>query len=62
MSTDIEIKQELSKISDLAPTADRLALGGPPECPVRPFCLPGLRQMVPRGPPHPCSAFVLDAA
>lgn len=34
----------LSKISDLTPIADRLVLGGPPECPVRPFCLPGLRQ------------------
>lgn len=34
----------LEKISDLAPVAERLALGGPPECPVRPFCLPGLRQ------------------
>ena len=34
----------LSKLSDLAPLADQLSLGGPPECPVRPFCLPGLRQ------------------
>jgi osmoprotectant transport system substrate-binding protein len=34
----------LAKISDLVPIAERLVLGGPPECPVRPFCLPGLRQ------------------
>ena len=34
----------LAKLSDLVPLADQLSLGGPPECPVRPFCLPGLRQ------------------
>jgi osmoprotectant transport system substrate-binding protein len=32
----------LSKISDLAPVADQLTLGAGPECPTRPFCLPGL--------------------
>jgi osmoprotectant transport system substrate-binding protein len=37
-------KYRLTKISDLAPVADQLVLGGPPECPQRPFCLPGLRE------------------
>src|SRR5919199_3355817 len=34
----------LEKLSDLPPVAPQLIFGGPPECPVRPFCLPGLRQ------------------
>jgi osmoprotectant transport system substrate-binding protein len=34
---------KLTRISDLAPVAGQLVLGGPPECPVRPFCLVGLR-------------------
>lgn len=33
----------LRSISDLAPIADGLILGGPPECPVRPRCLVGLQ-------------------
>ncbi len=32
----------LKTISDLVPEAPQLALGGPPECPSRPLCLPGL--------------------
>jgi osmoprotectant transport system substrate-binding protein len=36
-------KHQLARMSDLAPVAPQLVLGGPPECPVRPFCLPGLR-------------------
>jgi osmoprotectant transport system substrate-binding protein len=35
-------KYKLSKMSDLQPVADQLVLGGPPECPQRPFCLQGL--------------------
>ena len=35
---------DLETISDLAPLAGRLAIGGPPECPDRPLCLPGLEQ------------------
>lgn len=31
-------------ISDLEPVADGLVFGGPPECPERPFCLPGLER------------------
>jgi osmoprotectant transport system substrate-binding protein len=33
----------LATVSDLAPVAGDLTLGGPPECPERPFCIPGLR-------------------
>ncbi len=35
----------LEKTSDLAPVADQMTLGGPPECPERPFCIPGLREV-----------------
>lgn len=34
----------LTKVSDLAPMAGELILGGPPECPSRPFCIPGLKE------------------
>jgi osmoprotectant transport system substrate-binding protein len=37
-------KYGLRSISDLQPIARNLVLGGPPECPNRPLCLPGLRQ------------------
>lgn len=33
----------LAAVSDLGRVASRLILGGPPECPSRPYCLPGLR-------------------
>ena len=35
----------LAKISDLQPVANRLVFGGPPECPERPLCLPGLERV-----------------
>ncbi len=35
----------LRTVSDLGPLAPRMVLGGPPECPQRPYCLPGLRQV-----------------
>src|SRR3954469_10637786 len=35
-------RYDLRTISDLAPVSPQLVLGGPPECPERPFCLPGL--------------------
>jgi osmoprotectant transport system substrate-binding protein len=35
----------LRTISDLAPVASSLVLGGPPECPDRPLCLQGLRSV-----------------
>ncbi|MFI5267713.1 MAG: glycine betaine ABC transporter substrate-binding protein [Chloroflexota bacterium] len=37
-------KSNLKKLSDLAPVASQMVLGGAPECPQRPFCLPGLQQ------------------
>jgi osmoprotectant transport system substrate-binding protein len=36
---------DLTTMSSLAPVANQLTLGGPPECPVRPFCLPGLSRV-----------------
>jgi osmoprotectant transport system substrate-binding protein len=36
-------RYQLRTISDLARVARRLVFGGPPECPERPYCLPGLR-------------------
>jgi osmoprotectant transport system substrate-binding protein len=33
----------LTTMSSLAPVAGQLTLGGPPECPQRPFCMPGLK-------------------
>ena len=35
--------KSIKKISDLAPIANNLVLGGPPECPTRPFCALGLK-------------------
>jgi osmoprotectant transport system substrate-binding protein len=35
-------KYNLTKLSDLAPVAGQFVLGAGPECPKRPFCLPGL--------------------
>ena len=37
-------KYKLAKMSDLEPVASQLILGGPPECPQRPFCLIGLQK------------------
>jgi osmoprotectant transport system substrate-binding protein len=36
-------RYRLRTISDLAAVAPRLVFGGPPECPERAYCLPGLR-------------------
>jgi osmoprotectant transport system substrate-binding protein len=35
----------LTTTSDLAPVAGELTLGGPPECPQRPFCIPGFQEV-----------------
>jgi len=35
-------KYKLNKLSDLAPVSGQLVLGAAPECPDRPFCIPGL--------------------
>src|SRR6266851_112096 len=34
-------KYSLAKLSDLQPVAGQLVLGAGPECPTRPYCLPG---------------------
>src|ERR671919_1021643 len=59
----------LASVSDLAPVAGQLTLGGPPECPERPFCIPGLRdvygvefgQFVPLDVGGPLTVEALDA-
>ncbi|MEP6463125.1 MAG: glycine betaine ABC transporter substrate-binding protein [Frankiaceae bacterium] len=42
VTTETARRHGLSRISDLRPLARGLILGGPPECPQRPYCLPGL--------------------
>ena len=37
-------QNHLTKLSDLSSVASGWTLGGPPECPQRPFCQPGLEQ------------------
>jgi osmoprotectant transport system substrate-binding protein len=36
-------KNKLAKLSDVAAVGSQLVLGGPPECPTRPFCALGLK-------------------
>jgi osmoprotectant transport system substrate-binding protein len=38
-------KYNLTKLSDLAPIGNQLVLGAGPECPTRPYCLPGLQSV-----------------
>jgi len=38
-------KLTVASLSDLASVAGQLTLGGPPECPRRPFCIPGLKKV-----------------
>jgi osmoprotectant transport system substrate-binding protein len=38
-------RYRLRSIADLATVAPRLTFGGPPECPGRPYCLPGLKRV-----------------
>jgi osmoprotectant transport system substrate-binding protein len=45
VSGDLARHHGLATISDLAPMAPRLILGGPPECSVRPLCLRGLEEV-----------------
>ena len=37
-------ENDLTSLSDLAGVEGELRLGGPPECPERPFCQPGLEE------------------
>src|SRR4029453_10650521 len=45
VSGDLARRHHLERISDLAPLARQLVLGGPPECPQRPLCLKGLQEV-----------------
>jgi osmoprotectant transport system substrate-binding protein len=45
VTADTARRYELSTLSDLAAAAPELVLGGPPECPTRPLCAPGLRDV-----------------
>ena len=36
---------DLTTLSSLTAVADRLSIGAPPECPLRPFCMRGLRDV-----------------
>jgi osmoprotectant transport system substrate-binding protein len=42
---DLARRRDLEKLSDLAPLASQLVMGGPPECPQRPLCLKGLQDL-----------------
>jgi len=44
VTKDTQQKFSLSKMSDLAPIGNQLVLGAGPECPTRPYCLPGLEK------------------
>jgi osmoprotectant transport system substrate-binding protein len=39
-----QAKYNLTKLSDLAPIAGQLTMGAGPECPTRPYCIPGLEK------------------
>jgi osmoprotectant transport system substrate-binding protein len=62
-------RYHLRSITDLARWAPRLVFGGPPECPGRPYCLPGLkhtyglhfRKFVPLDAGGPLTLQALDA-
>ncbi|MEA2486542.1 MAG: osmoprotectant transport system substrate-binding protein [Actinomycetota bacterium] len=43
-TSDLASKDNLSTVSDLASVASGLTLGGPPECPKRPYCAIGLKK------------------
>ena len=45
VTKDTASKYNLVKLSDLAAVGGQLVLGGPPECPTRPFCQPGLMRV-----------------
>jgi osmoprotectant transport system substrate-binding protein len=42
VQTEFARRHQLSRLSDLRGIAGRLNFGGPPECPTRRYCLPGL--------------------
>jgi osmoprotectant transport system substrate-binding protein len=44
-NADTATKYALTTVSSVQPVANKLTLGGPPECPQRPFCIPGLKNV-----------------
>ena len=40
-----DLAEKYTTLSDLAPDAGDLTLGGPEECPTRPYCIPGLKDV-----------------
>ena len=42
---DLARRNGMERLSDLAPMAGKLTIGGPPECPQRPLCLRGLQEL-----------------
>jgi osmoprotectant transport system substrate-binding protein len=45
VSTAFAKEHGVTRLSDLTPLAAGLTFGGPPECPDRPLCLPGLQRV-----------------
>jgi osmoprotectant transport system substrate-binding protein len=45
VSSAFAAQHQVGKLSELAPLAGELVFGGPPECPDRPLCLPGLEEV-----------------
>jgi osmoprotectant transport system substrate-binding protein len=45
VTKDTATSKNLKKLSDLVPVAPTMTLGGPPECPTRPFCALGLKNV-----------------
>ena len=45
VSSAFAAEHHVGKLSELGPLAGGLTFGGPPECPGRPLCLPGLEQV-----------------
>jgi osmoprotectant transport system substrate-binding protein len=45
VTPDTAEEHGLSAVSDLAPVAGELTLGAPAECPRRPYCIPGLKDV-----------------
>jgi osmoprotectant transport system substrate-binding protein len=45
VTTEFVAEHGVGRLSELAALAPQLTFGGPPECPDRPLCLPGLREV-----------------
>ena len=45
VSQETADEHSLTTVSDLAAVAGDMTLGAPPECPERPFCIPGLKEV-----------------